>query len=300
MPFYLGIDGGGTQTTCAVGDEAQVLGTATTAGSNPVRLGEAVARQHLHGAIVEACAHAGISPRQVDAAVIGVAGASVREYADGLRRLAGELVSGRIEVVGDNMIALEAAFAGGPGVVVIAGTGSIAFGRNVAGETARAGGYGFEISDEGSGHWIGRRAVAAALRAHDSGDDSLLNAILAMWKLASLEQLVQVANGTPRPDFSQLFRVVLAGRGAEAYRILDEAGHELGYLAAIAIRRLFGRDPGAEVAIGGGVFAHSPQVRQTFSGALKGMYPKVSVRHGIIQPVTGALWLARRGAATHA
>ena len=61
------------------------------------------------------------------------------------------------------MIALEAAFGSGPGVIVIAGTGSIAYGRNREGQTARAGGWGFAISDEGSGHWIGRTAVAAAI-----------------------------------------------------------------------------------------------------------------------------------------
>ncbi len=75
----------------------------------------------------------------------------------------GKIKTSEIKVVGDNVIALEAAFGSGPGVIVIAGTGSIAYGRNRDGQTARAGGWGFAISDEGSGHWIGRAAVAAAL-----------------------------------------------------------------------------------------------------------------------------------------
>ena len=74
------------------------------------------------------------------------------------------------------MIALEAAFGSGPGVIVIAGTGSIAYGRNREGQTARAGGWGFAISDEGSGHWIGRTAVAAAIGAWD--EDPEQNAAL--------------------------------------------------------------------------------------------------------------------------
>ena len=77
--------------------------------------------------------------------------------------------AGEIEVVGDMVIALEAAFGGDPGVIVIAGTGSIAYGRNSKGQTARAGGWGFAISDEGSGQWIGRAAVAATVRALDLG-----------------------------------------------------------------------------------------------------------------------------------
>jgi glucosamine kinase len=299
MPLFLGIDGGGSKTTCAVGDDARVLASATTGGSNVVRLGEAVARENLHGAITQACDRAGVSPGDIASGVMGVAGATVTSYREALQRLISELVPGRVEIVGDNVIAMESAFAGGPGVVVIAGTGSIAFGRNAKGETARAGGYGFEVSDEGSGHWIGRRAVAAALRAHDRGDDSLLGDILAAWTLPSLEDLVQVANGTPRPDFARLFPVVLDHPGEEPSRILDDAGRELAGLAAVPLDRLFRREALVPVALGGGVFAHSRRVRESFSATLNQARPNTPVKDGVIEPVMGALWLARRGAAAH-
>ncbi len=84
------------------------------------------------------------------------------------------------------MIALEAAFGSGPGVIVIAGTGSIAYGRNAEGQTARAGGWGFAISDEGSGHWIGRTAVAAAIGAWDEDPGQnvpLIEVLLKSWRL---------------------------------------------------------------------------------------------------------------------
>ncbi len=298
MPLYLGIDGGGSKTTCAAGDESRVLATATTGGSNVVRLGEATARQNLHGAITQACAQAGVEPREVESVVIGVAGATVRSYTDALRRLVAEIVPGRVDIVGDNVIALEAAFAGGPGVVVIAGTGSIAFGRNARGQTARAGGYGFEVSDEGSGHWIGRRLVAAALRAHDAGEDILLNAVLAAWKLVSLEQLVQVANGTPRSDFSQLFPVAIAV--AEAAPILDAAGRELAGLAMSVMPRLFAaEEEKIALAVGGGIFVHSLRVRESFAVTLRKFHPAASLTEGVIEPVMGALWLARRGVSAH-
>ena len=298
MGIYVGIDGGGSKTTCVVGDEALVLATATAGGSNIARLGEDTARINLHAAIQEACAIAGIRPPDVDAAVIGVAGAgSVTANAAAVRGIVRELGIQDLEVVGDNVIAIEAAFAGLPGVIVISGTGSIAFGRNGRGETSRAGGYGFAISDEGSGHWIGRNLVAAAMRAHDLGQTELLDAIATTWRVAGKDELVQKANATPRPDFAQLFplAVELAGRSLGiAQSILHEAGRELSGLAATVMRNLWQERKPVRVALGGGVFAHSPQVRKSFYLSLREAHPSAAVNFQVIDPVAGALWMARR------
>ncbi len=298
MAKYLGIDGGGSKTACVIADDALVLATATAGGSSIVRLGESVARANLHAAVEEACAIAGIRPVDIDAAVIGVAGAgSVSEYATAIRRILAEIGVRDVEVVGDNVIALEAAFSGLPGVVIISGTGSIAFGRNHRGETARAGGYGFAISDEGSGHWIGRNIVAAAMHAYDAGDPALLDAIATTWKVSGLDELVRKSNSDPHPDFAQLFpmTVELAARGhAVAQSVLHEAGHELAGLVAAVIHKLWQERKPVRVAIGGGVFAHSPQVRKNFYVCLRDMQPSAAVNFRIIEPVAGALWLARQ------
>src|SRR5216683_3077534 len=135
-----------------------------------------------------------------------------------------------IEVVGDTVIALEAAFGAGPGVIAIAGTGSIAYGRDANGHTARAGGWGFAVSDEGSGHWIGRRAISAILSAHDQGLETALTAmILQAWKLNTRDDVVQQANSTPPPDFPRLFPIVLRAAEADsiARDLLAEAGAKL-------------------------------------------------------------------------
>ncbi|MGB9106862.1 MAG: BadF/BadG/BcrA/BcrD ATPase family protein, partial [Terriglobales bacterium] len=124
MPLYLGIDGGGTQTTCAVGDDLRVLATSVAGGSNMVRVGEPEARANLREAITKACAAARVSPAAVEAAVIGIAGASVPPVKNAVAAMIGDLVHGEIEVVGDMVIAMEAAFPGLPGVVVLSGTGS--------------------------------------------------------------------------------------------------------------------------------------------------------------------------------
>jgi glucosamine kinase len=168
VAIFLGIDGGGSKTSCLIGDETSVLGRGTGAASNVVRVGEAQARESLATAIRQACRVANIRPSEISSVCVGLAGAARPEIGELVRRIIADLVPGetqpsQIRVVGDNVIALEAAFGGGPGVIVIAGTGSIAYGRNREGQTARAGGWGFAISDEGSGHWIGRTAVAAAI-----------------------------------------------------------------------------------------------------------------------------------------
>src|SRR6202049_777941 len=141
MPYYLGIDGGGTKTTCAVGDESHLLATATAGPSNIVRVGESQARQSLQQSVRQACAAAGIAPAQVSHTCVGGSGAARPDLAEIVRRSLAEILSTPIDVVGDMQIALEAAFDAGPGVIVIAGTGSIAYGRDRQGATARGGGW---------------------------------------------------------------------------------------------------------------------------------------------------------------
>lgn len=298
MSLYLGIDGGGTKTVCVVADDAVSLASATAGGCNVVRLGEALACANLQAAIRQSCQTAGVEPQDVDTTVIGVAGAaSVAEVATAIRRAMEELGLREIEIVGDNVIAMEAAFGGLPGVVVMAGTGSIAFGRNARGETARAGGYGFAVSDEGSGHWIGRAIVAAALRAGDAGHDELLHAVMARWEIDSRDALVRKANSTPPPDFARLFPLVVevatTGEGI-ARSVLHEAGRELAGLASAVLKRLWDERKPVRVALGGGVFAHAAQVRKSFYLTLRESHPLVAVNFRPIEPAAGALWMARR------
>ena len=172
MAIFLGIDGGGSKTSCLIGDETSVLGSGSAGGSNFVRGGEAAAKESLAAAIRQACMVANVKTSEIVSTCAGMAGVVSSETADTVRRILAEIVPGESEVVGDNAIALEAAFGGGPGVIVIAGTGSIAYGQNAAGESARAGGWGFAVSDEGSGQWIGRTAVSSLLRAQDEGRET--------------------------------------------------------------------------------------------------------------------------------
>jgi glucosamine kinase len=186
MPFFLGIDGGGTKTRCVIGDEKSELSVATSSSSKVQRVGEACARDALAGAVHEACVHAGISPRQIVRSCAGITGAARPEIVGVMRDLMTSIVDGQVEIVGDIEIAFEDGFGSGPGLMLIAGTGSIAFGRNKKGESARAAGWGYPISDEGSGQWIGAEAVREALHARDRCQPAgLLNDLIE--KLGSTE-----------------------------------------------------------------------------------------------------------------
>ena len=308
MAYYLGIDGGGSKTTCAVGDEVSLLGSAVAGPSNIIRVGEVRARESLHQAIRQACAAAKIDPQQLHRACVGVAGVASEEVANAVRKLVAEVISTEIQVLGDMQIALQAALGTEPGVVVIAGTGSIAFGRDAQGKTARAGGWGFAISDEGSAHWIGRTAVSSLLRAADeSGDDRvacyvspLFREVKSIWKAESVDQVARTAN--TNPDFAILLPAVVtaADAGDEvARKVLIQAGQELADLAAIVVRSLFPEKElcdGAAIplAMVGGVFRYALMVREIFCDTLRQLDPRVEVNQHVVEPVTGALQIARK------
>ena len=308
--YYLGIDGGGTKTTCAVGDESQLLATATAGPSNIVRVGELQARESLQQAVRQACVAAGIAPAQVAHTCVGGSGAARPELAAIIRRSLAEILATPIDIVGDMQIALDAAFDAEPGVIVIAGTGSIAYGRDAKGTTARAGGWGFAIGDEGSAHWIGRAAVSAVLRAADRSSDAsdgtrersplpgspLAAALCKTWGVTSLSDLARAANSIPPPDFAALFPAVTASSDDLATQVLTHAGAELAQVATVVIRRLFGKGHTAAVpvAMTGGVFRHAPLVRQVFYNELCALDTRVEVNPQVVEPVEGALRMARR------
>jgi glucosamine kinase len=293
MAFVLGIDGGGSKTAAAVSNGASVFATHLAKGCNLNSVSHENARKHLSAAVQGALASAGISANEVSSVCAGVAGAASPEVASRIAELLAGLAPGAaIQVVGDTAIALEAAFSGQPGVVCISGTGSVALGRNVRGEITRAGGWGRLVSDEGSGQWIGQRAVSRCLRAMDQGRSSkLVTGIMKHWSITTREQLVQRCHREPIPNFADLFPIVLmvAEMGDPlANEILSAAAIELVRITQVVLRRLSVR----HVAITGSVFANSPRVRHVFGNVIRAYHPEVQVRLSQRQPIEGALQLA--------
>ncbi|HYY68591.1 MAG TPA: BadF/BadG/BcrA/BcrD ATPase family protein [Terriglobales bacterium] len=295
MALFLGIDGGGSKTECMVGDENSVLGWAGSSASKIARVGEEAAGVSLRECVQRACAAARVAASQIQRTCMGVAGASQADAVAAIRRLLGEIVGGEIEVVGDTEVAHHAAFNGGAGVVVISGTGSIAYGRNQQQETARAGGLAPPGGDPGSGYWVGRVAVELALLASEhSHSPALLNDVLTAWKLQDFQELARVLKSPATPDFAALFPRVAVSPDPVARRVLARAGRELALLAAEVLTRLWPQSGPVEVALYGGVLENSAEVRDSFRSNLYEGYPEARIAPGRRRPAEGALLMARK------
>ena len=295
MQLYLGIDAGGTKTDCAVSNGAELLGQATGASAKLARVGKEKARENLQAVIRQACEAAKVAPNDVQHVCIGMAGASLAEAVQWAQQTIRELIpDSTIYVAGDHVIAHRAAFGTSPGVLVISGTGSIAFGRNQAGETARAGGWGPSVSDEGSAFWVGREAVAEALRSFDFGkSNGLLSAIANCWKVAP-EEVIRLANAA-EPRFPELAGPVVeaAEHGdAQARNIAERAGKALAGLASAVIHKLWPNGGIVPVALSGGVLQGSALVRQAFKEEMRIQQPQAAVSFAYVRPVLGALEIA--------
>jgi N-acetylglucosamine kinase-like BadF-type ATPase len=297
MAFVLGIDGGGSKTAAALSNGKAVFTAGVAKGCNLNSVSLESARLALSEAVHGALASGGISPADVASVCAGVAGAASPDVAAKISGLlAGLLPRASIRVVGDIIIARQAAFSGGPGVVCISGTGSAAFGCNERGEMTRAGGWGRMASDEGSGHWIGQRAVSQCLRALDQGRSSqLITGIMRHWHIATREQLVQHCRSEELPNFAELFPVVLgvAETGDPlANEILDAAAIELARITQIVLRRLWAEHSTQRVAVTGSVFNHSPRIRYVFGNVIRAERREVQIGLSERQPFEGALQMA--------
>lgn len=295
MPLYLGIDAGGTKTDCAVSNGAELLGQASGPTCKLARVGREKARENLQSGIRRACEAARVPAAEVQHVCIGMAGASLPEAVQWAQETIREVISGAtIYVAGDHIIAHRAAFGISPGVLVIAGTGSIAFGRNQAGETARAGGWGPNVSDEGSAFWVGREAVTAALHAYDFGGDNTLLPIIARAWSAAPEDVVRLANAA-EPRFAELAAPVTeaAEKGDPTARdITTRAGKALAALGGAVIARLWPKGGVVPLALSGGVLQGSALVRQAFKEAMRTEHPEAALSFTVVRPVLGALEIA--------
>lgn len=301
MPLYLGIDAGGTKTESAVSNGAELLGQAIAGTCKVSRVGEEQARRNLHEAIRKSCESARVSPQSISQVCIGMTGASVPAAVAWAQRVIHDLVPGEVKVIGDHIIAHRAAFGSMPGVLVIAGTGSIAYGRNEKGDTARAGGWGSAVSDEGSAFWIGREAVSIALRQHDMArSNGLLSTIAQCWKVSTLEEIVRAVNTDPAAHFPELATVIAAAAeqgDPTAQIITTRAGKELAALAGAVITRLWPPNSVVRVAMAGGVLQGSGLVRRALQEAIQTDYPNASLSFAYVRPVLGALaFAAQQGA----
>jgi N-acetylglucosamine kinase-like BadF-type ATPase len=301
MSFFLALDAGGTGTECAVADDEQILARARGGSIKILRVPEEEARKTLRALAADAADRANIRLDQITAACAGVSGFRVPAVGNWLRAALGELVKGPVVVCGDEEIALDAAFPGESGVVIIAGTGSNAVARTSTGRRVNVGGWGPALGDEGSAYWIGQQALRASLRAWDRGEPGLLlQRVAEHWQAADIWQIVEKAHGLPPPDFAALAPLVnaCAEQGDRICReVLAAAGQELAEAGALAFAKVWAleRDysPAPGVAFAGSVLRGSSIVREQMIESLRRALPTVHILPEAVDPILGALWVLR-------
>jgi N-acetylglucosamine kinase-like BadF-type ATPase len=313
MRFVLGFDGGGTKTDCVLMDESGAILARSQAGpSNPLRVGFGAAISSIREAARSAIERARQSVNSAAAAVCaGLAGAGPPESAEKTRALlAAEFPESQVQICTDLDLALAAA-GDGPAIVLLAGTGSFAVGRNTAGEVARAGGYGSQIGDEGSAYDIGRRAVLTAMHENDrTGDDSVLGQrLLRELGCASWSEVKTKAQSASDEVFPRLFSVVAtladwnetpsetASETAaknSAQGILRAAAFDLSSLAENLTERLHLRGTPFVLAKTGGMMGRSKYLETQLDGRLRNAFPQAEIGSLRVSPAEAAARLALR------
>jgi N-acetylglucosamine kinase-like BadF-type ATPase len=301
--YFLGVDGGQSSTRALIGDEdGRVLGLGHGGPSNHAGAAEGQAKfvNAIRESVGAACRQAGLGGWvRFFSSCLGFSGGP----ADKQLLLGQILRSDRVLVTDDASIALSGALAGDPGIVVIAGTGSIAFGRNAQGRTARAGGWGYLFGDEGGGFWIVREALRAALGWEEGwGAPTSLRAILLEATGArNMNDLMHrcYTPEFPRPRLASL--ALLVNYAAEAgdptaRQVLRDAARELAKLARAVRNQLFGASEPVPCAYVGGVF-HSRSLRSGFREALERESGLVGTAP-LHDPAVGALLEAYRSVGT--
>lgn len=297
----IGFDGGGTKTQCVVLDSAgQVLGQGSAGPSNPLRVGFESAFHEIATAAARALAASRREPREVSAVCAGLAGAGQRKVVrNATIFLSRQFPGAHARVTTDCEVALEAGAGPGPGVVIVAGTGSVAFGRNAAGETAQAGGFGRWIGDEGSAYEMGRRAVASVAHARDHAAPVTLLAemISAELKCPNWDELIERIATNPDEVFPRIFPQVVAAAEAEdsaAREVLFSGAMGLSSMAMTVVRRLRLRDQDFALVKCGGVFGASPLLEALLDSALSSAAPRARISRLQVSPALGAARMAAR------
>jgi N-acetylglucosamine kinase-like BadF-type ATPase len=264
--ILIGADVGGSKTAVAVSEGGPVLGRADGPGA-AIRPGRALASAGVIAEVVRR-ALSQIGRLGGDVLVVGAAGAGRDPEREELRKaLRGETLADTVVVTTDIDIALEAAFAEQPGVVVSAGTGSIAVGRDRSGKRHRIGGYGWQMGDEGSGYAIGRAALGAVSRANDgrSPRTALTDRVLEATRSEGFDSLVRWAAGASPAEIAALAPPVLdvAAEGDPvAQGIADYAARELSQLAICLVPSM-DLEPPVGVALTGGLLTNHQPLRRS-------------------------------------
>ena len=305
MSYYIGVDGGASKTAAIVVDEhGKKVGAGLAGGSNHLRVGIEEATRNVERAVSIALREANIAMNDVAYAYCGIAGSDHpmhrQRVVDSLKVF---FPHGNFIIDTDARIALTGAVGFGAGIVIIAGTGSVAFGRNATGEESRAGGWGPTLGDEGSGFWIAREGLSAIVRAHDGrGYATAMTELLCNeYDMCSPDELPRFvyATTTHVDDIARYGKLVIeAAQSGDtvASDILARAGSELAHCVLAIARKLHMTDSEFPVAYVGGAFHAGELLLNPMRLRLQRDVPGATLQPPLLPPVEGAAMMAMRAA----
>jgi glucosamine kinase len=300
VPLIVGVDGGGSRTRVLLADATGAVLARAEGGASALRPGEeADAAEVIRALIADVMAMAQRPEPRPAVCVVGVAGAGQERAAQALwSALASRRVADDVSVQPDAAIALEDAFGDAAGVLLVAGTGSVAFARAPDGRLERCGGWGPAIGDEGSAAWLGRRALSAITAASDGREPEtgLTGALLTALELETVEELIPWAAGAT-PAMLALIAPVVAQVAAtgdlRANSLVSLCVEELVLHVRTLARRCFTDERAAvPVALAGGMLVKGSLVRKRLEQRLRSAVPGSAVKADEVDAARGAV---RRG-----
>lgn len=299
--YVVGVDGGGTKTDVVLLDRSgNVVGKERGGGSNYQVAGGKRLKEEILGCFSKLLTTTNVAANKIGHVFLGLAGAGRESDQKEILALFNDTeYAGKISVDSDAIVALAGAFGTAPGIIIISGTGSICFGKNSEGKVVRSGGWGYLLGDEGSGYFIGREAIIAALKDFDGrGEKTLLRSDLERhFKLDTIDQIIPSVyqNKIDRATIADVAPIVFeqANRGdVIAEEIIRQAGRELGTLAKAVAQRLNFANEELKVALIGSIFKQKDMLLNEISKELYEISWNIEISEPMFDPDCGAALLA--------
>ncbi|MBK8812931.1 MAG: hypothetical protein IPN69_19680 [Acidobacteria bacterium] len=302
--LYLGVDGGGTKTHIAlINNQGEVVAEGFSGASNPLRVGIETAVSNILAAVDKTCDENNLIRGDIVAATLGLAGVRRSDLRQRVReRIVQLLRVKKVDVFTDAEIALFGIGKTRPGLVIIAGTGSVAIGQNSKGERSSAGGWGPLAGDEGGGAGIALSALHRIAKASDgrAPETALSEKAVEYFRAGRLENL-SVALYAPQVDnariagFAKFVCETAAAGDAVAIEVLREAGSELGLAARAVIEKLRLQRSKVPIGLVGGVFKSGPLVTDSLLAKVHQVAPKAYLFDNMTAPAYSAARMALAG-----